>query len=137
MLAHHQDWRVYLNDLTTLLRANGVFSAGSGLALLSGAALLDDALGLEAWFLAMCGLTLIGYGGTLWKVAQADDPHPAGHFASIMDAAWVLGALMILLGFPSAMSALGRLSLLSVSAVVAGFAILQIRTLRLSTHGPA
>ena len=119
-----------MNDLRKLLRANGVFSAASGLALVGGAPVANDALGLEAWLLAACGLILVGYGAGLWTAARASDPVPGGRLASLLDAGWVLGALVILIGFPSAMTPTGRLLLLVVSALVAGFAVLQIRTLR-------
>ena len=119
-----------MNDLNTLLRANGAFSAGSGALLLIGASVLDGPLGLDAWFLALCGVILIGYGAGLWVSARLDDPTPAVRFATVMDFGWVLGAAVILIGFPSAMTTTGRIALLAVSLVVAGFGLLQSRALR-------
>lgn len=119
-----------MNELTTLLRANGAFSAVSGAALLAGAGALDGTLGLETWFLAVCGVALLGYGATLWLVARTEPVVAAAQFATIMDAAWVVGASIILIGFPSAMTTLGRTALVAVSVVVADFALLQIRALR-------
>ena len=122
-----------MNDLRNLLGANGLFSAANGLALLGGAAVLDEALGLDVWLLAVCGLMLVGYGASLGLAARAGDPIPAGRLASAMDVAWVVGAGAILVGFPSAMTGIGRLALLVVSVVVAGFAVLQIRAFRAAT----
>jgi hypothetical protein len=47
-----------------------------------------------------------------------------------MDIAWVIGAAVVLLGFPTAMTTTGRVALLAVSVVVAGFAEAQFFELR-------
>lgn len=121
-----------MNDPNTLLRANGAFSGGSGALLLIGAAALDDAFGLDAWLLVVCGVALLGYGTSLWLAARFAAAMPAVRFATIMDFGWVIGAAIILVGFPTAMTPTGRIALLAVSVVVADFALRQVSAMRAS-----
>ena len=119
-----------MNTLRNLLKGNGAFSATSGMLLLLGSPLLDGAFGLNAWLLAVSGAALIGYGIQLAQLATADDATPGGKFATVMDIAWVAGAAVILVGFPTAMTTAGRIALLVATLAVAGFAVGQMRALR-------
>lgn len=115
--------------LQSLLRANGAFSATSGAVLVLGAAALDTSLGLNAWLLFASGVGLVGYGAVLFAAAR-DDAIGGGRFATAADLAWVVGATILLVGFPSVLTGAGRLALLLVTIVVGGFAVGQALALR-------
>jgi hypothetical protein len=116
--------------LKLTLIGNAMFSAVSGAVLLLGATAWEATLGLEAWFLAVVGTALVAYGGLLQWLAGRPDVVAGARFATIMDAGWVFGAAVVLLGFPDAMTITGRAALLAVSLVVAGFAEGQLLGLR-------
>lgn len=124
-----------MERLGPILNGNAMFSALSGAVLLLGAGAWETTLGLEAWFLVATGLSLIAYGGLLRWLARSADVVAGTRFATIMDAGWVLGAAVVLLAFPAAMSAIGRASLLAVSLVVAAFAEAQFSGLRAAATG--
>lgn len=121
--------------LERILRANAVFSTLSGASLLMGSPILDTAVGLESWFLAATGAILVGYGALLGRLA-ATRPGPGTCFATIMDLAWVIGAALVLIGSPTAMTTTGRITLLALSVIVAGFAVEQVIALRGSAVAP-
>lgn len=120
-----------LPSMTTLLTSNGVFSLTSGLVALVGAAVLDETLGIPSWLLAVIGVNLVGYG--IMLVAWSRRPErvrPGTLTATIGDISWVIGAAVVLLGFPDVMTTTGRIVLLSASLVVLEFAVLQALALR-------
>lgn len=119
-----------MERLRLILNGNATFSALSGAVLLLGAGTWDETLGLETWFLAATGISLVGYGVLLWWLARRPDVAAGARFATIMDAGWVLGAAVVLLGFPAVMTPTGRAALLAVSLVVLGFAEAQLLALR-------
>lgn len=119
-----------MKRLKLILTGNAAFSALSGATLALGAGVWEAALGLETWFLVVAGLSLVAYGGLLWWLARRPDVRTGARFATIMDAGWVLGAAVVLLGFPAAMTTSGRTALLVVSVVVFGFAEGQFFGLR-------
>ena len=116
--------------LRNVMRANALFSALSGAMLLFGGAIWDEAMGLEPWFMAAVGSALLAYGVLLVWLGSRPDAVGGIRFATIMDLAWVLGAGVVLAGFPTAMTTTGRIALLTVSLVVAGFASSQMVGLR-------
>jgi hypothetical protein len=50
----------------------------------------------------------MSYGWLIAELGRRDDPVPGARFATAMDIAWVVGAAIILIGFPSAMTTAGR-----------------------------
>ncbi len=119
-----------MGRLRLILKGNGVFSGLSGAALLPATGLWDAALGLDTWFLGVAGAALVAYGGVLWWLAGRQDVVAGVGFATIMDVAWVIGAAVVLIGFPTAMTTTGRVALLAVSVVVLGLAGAQFFGLR-------
>ncbi len=124
-----------MERLRLILNGNAAFSAISGAVLLIGSVAWDEALGLETWFLAAVGISLVAYGALLSWLARRPDVGAGARFATIMDAGWVLGAAIVLLGFPAAMTATGRVALFAVSIAVAGFAEAQFLGLRRADEG--
>lgn len=119
-----------MKRLRLILIGNAAFAAFNGALLLFGAGAWDATLGLEAWFLAVAGGSLVAYGGLLRWLAGRRDVVAGARFATIMDAGWVFGAAVVLLGFPTAMTGGGRAALGVVSLVVLGFAEAQFIGLR-------
>ena len=119
-----------MERLSLVLKGNAAFSALSGALLLGGSGAWEATLGLDTWFLAGAGIALTSYGGLLLWLAGRPDVAAGARFATIMDVGWVLGASLVLLGFPTAMTATGRVALLAVSLVVLGFAEGQFFALR-------
>lgn len=119
-----------MNTLQNLLKGNGAFSATSGLALLAGSPWLDESFGVAAWLLAIVGIGLIGYGIQITLLAQPSRAKAGGKLATAMDVVWVIGAGVILIAFPTAMTAAGRVALVGASLVVAGLAAGQAAALR-------
>lgn len=114
-----------------LVRANAVFSGTSGGLLLAGAWFWDEALGVGSWLLALVGIGLIGYALQLWIGSRVAATSTA-RVAAAMDAAWVIGAAVLLIGFPGALTDSGRLALAAVSSIVLLFAIAQAAAVRRS-----
>ncbi len=119
-----------VNTLQTLLKSNGAFSAGSGALLLLGAPWLDNTFGLEAWLLAFVGVSLLAYGVQIGRLAKPSRAVAGGKLATTMDLGWVVGATVVLVAFPNAMTAAGRIALLLATLVVAGLAAGQATALR-------
>lgn len=126
----HQLKEETLESLQKLLRGNGAFSVASGVVLLAGSPWLDAAFGVDGWLLAVVGAALIGYGIQITQLAKPERAVAGGRFATAMDLAWVAGAAVMLVVFPSAMTAVGRLVLLLATLVVAGLAVGQAGALR-------
>lgn len=126
-----------MEKLRSVVQANSRFSEVSGGILLIGAPFLDATFGLDAWFLAVVGASLVGYGALLWFMARGAKVRPAATLATVMDATWVLAAAVVLLGFTGAMTPAGRGALGAVSVAVAGFAVAQWFWLRRSDGQPA
>jgi hypothetical protein len=70
--------------------------------------------------------------GEPWKVARRPRPSFVGLVVAA-DAAWVLAAVVVIVGFPDAMTAAGLWALGIVTLAVADFAIFQMIGLRRST----
>lgn len=119
-----------MERLGLILNGNAMFSALSGAVLLLGAGPWEERLGIETWFLAVSGISLVAYGALLWWLARRPDVAAGARFATIMDAGWVLGAAVVLVGFPTVMTTTGRVALLVVSLVVLGFTAAQFLGLR-------
>lgn len=115
--------------LTTTLIANAASSAVTGVLLVAGAAPLSGWLGIPAWLSVVIGLGLLAFAVSVVLVAR--DPQPGGVRQVIAaDVAWVIGAVVVIVGFPGSMSTAGLWALGIVTVAVADFAILQTVGLR-------
>jgi hypothetical protein len=115
--------------LTRTLAANAGFSALSGLILIGGASPLSRWLGIPTWLSVAVGVGLLPFAVAVIRVAR--DPKPqAARMVVVADIAWVVGAAVVLIGFPRSMSTAGLWSLGLVSVAVADFAVFQTIGLR-------
>jgi len=115
--------------LINALRANAAFSAATGTILVVASVSASSWLGIETWLSIGLGLGLIGFAALL--VVLARDPQPALVRAVIgADAAWVIGAVIVISVFPDLMSTSGLWALGFVSVVVADIAVAQYVALR-------
>lgn len=117
-------------SLGMTLAWNGLYSAVTGAVLLISFRTFDATLGVESWFLVVAGASLIGYGVLIAELGRRENPVPAAWFASAMDIAWVVGAVVTLVGFPNALTNSGRWALIFASIPVAVFAFVQLWQLR-------
>lgn len=115
--------------LTRTLAANAGFSALTGLILIGGASPLSRWLGIPTWLTVAVGVGLLPFALNVITVAR--DPKPqAARMVILADIAWVIGAAVVLIGFPRAMSTAGSWALGLVSVAVADFAVFQAIGLR-------
>jgi len=115
--------------LINALRANAAFSATTGTVLVVASVPASSWLGIETWVSIGLGLGLIGFAALL--VVLARDPHPALVRAVILaDAAWVVGAVIVIAVFPDLMSTAGLWALGIVSVIVVDIAVAQYVGLR-------
>lgn len=113
-----------------VLSANAWFSLLSGAALVGGAVLVDDALGVSPWILVGVGAALVPYGMVLRRAAQPGVPdRRLVAVATAADLAWVAGAAVVV-AVPGAMTGLGKAALAILTIVVLDFAALQLVGLR-------
>jgi hypothetical protein len=119
--------------LTRTLTANAVFSALSGVVLAVFSVPLADWLGIPTWIAIAVGVGLVGFAASVYSIAR--NPKPALVKQVIAsDIGWVVGAAVLIIGFPDAMSTEGLWTLGLVSLVVADFAVLQWLGLRRVTE---
>jgi hypothetical protein len=115
--------------LTRTLAANASFSALTGLILIGAASPLSRWLGVPSWLTVAVGVGLLPFAVAVIRVAR--DPKPqAARMVIVADIAWVIGAAVVLVGFPRSMSTAGLWSLGLVSVAVADFAVFQAIGLR-------
>ena len=121
---------------TTLLRraltGNAVFSLGSALVAVVLAGPLSDAFDIPAAVLVVLGIALVPWALLGWYTSRTLDRR---FVVAIIggDILWVIGTVVLLAGFPDAMSGAGRTSAAVVGLIVAGFAVTQTIGLRRST----
>ena len=93
------------NLLNKSLRANAVFSATTGSALLFASVPLSSWLGIEMWVSIGLGLGLIGFAGILMELAR--EPRPSlVRIVVLADIAWVVGAVIVIAVFLGVLSVL-------------------------------
>jgi hypothetical protein len=96
---------------------------------IGGASPLSRWLGVPTWLSVAVGVGLLPF--ALSVIAVARDPKPqAARMVIFADLAWVIGAAVVLIGFPRTMSTAGLWSLGLVSVAVADFAVFQTIGLR-------
>jgi len=122
--------------LARTLAANAGFSALTGLILIGGALPLSRWLGIPTWLTVAVGVGLLPFAFMVITVAR--DPKPqAVRMVILADLAWVIGAAVVLIGFPRSMSTAGLWSLGLVSVAVADFAVFQTIGLRRMEAAPS
>lgn len=115
--------------LTRTLYANSAFSGATGLAMLVAADSLSRWLGIPFWMTVAVGAGLVPFAIAVAGVAR----NPRGRAVKSViaaDAAWVVGAIAVIGGFPRSMSSSGLWALGLVTFAVADFALLQYLGLR-------
>jgi hypothetical protein len=123
--------------LASAVSINVIFSAASGVVLIAGAPMLSNPIGADGWLLATVGVGLVGFGALLvWLLAAPRRLAVGARFVLVADVAWVLGAVVLLAGFPGLLAPAGRVGLTVVSGVVAVIAVAQVVGLRRRGHGP-
>lgn len=117
--------------LRAALLANAEFSLISGLVLALFSGRIGDWIGAPRIVLLVIGLGLIPWGAYLFIAARRDRMRRADAWLAIVgDDAWVSGTLVLVLGFPTALTTTGNAVAIGVAIVVAGFAIAQFVGLR-------
>ena len=117
------------NILTRTLAANAGFSAVIGVNLVIGAVPLSRWLGIPTWLTIAVGVGLLPFALAVAKTAR-NPKRGTVHQVIISDIAWVIGAAVVLIGFPRSMTPTGLWALGLVSVAVADFAALQAIGLR-------
>ncbi len=120
------------NFLRRVLQANGIFSGLSGVAFILGARPLAAFLGLTAPLILMgIGLGLLLYAAALFREAARESIDRQFVVAAIiMDAAWVVGSIILLLTGWVPFTLAGKWAIALVADLVAVFAGLQFYGLR-------
>lgn len=108
------------------LRANAIFSAGSGIALLAASGTLGAVLGVEpSWILLAIGASLVVFAVGLFRNSLLDRvPLGEAKVAVALDVAWVAGSAVLLAA--SILTPWGDAVVAAVGAVVSLFAVLQL-----------
>ncbi len=110
--------------LAAVMSHNAIFSALSGLTLAAGLWGLDSWLSVEGWMLALIGVGLVAFAGVqLWILSDAGRLHLGARFMLAADLAWIVAAVVLIVGFPDALSNVGDVTLGVVTVVVLVFAI--------------
>ncbi len=117
--------------LRRTLRANALFSLVTGLALVGLAGPLAGWLGVDRpQVLVGLGVVLLAFAGHLTWAARRRLVRVEALYFVASDALWVLGTVVLLLGFPAALSGPGKLAAALCALVVGVFAWRQARGLR-------
>ena len=117
--------------IRTALGANGVFCAVSGASIAAFAAPLGDWIGVPTAALLVVGVGLVPWGAMLWFFSRRDVVRKSEAWAALSgDELWVVATLILILGFPSALSSAGIRVVGVVGLVVAAFAIADIVGIR-------
>ncbi len=117
--------------LRRALTANAAFCMASGLGMSIFSGPLADWLGAPRAVLIVVGIGLIPWGATLLAFSSRSELRRADAWTAILgDDAWVLGTLILVLGFPTALSSAGNAVAVAVALVVAAFAVLQYLGMR-------
>lgn len=115
------------------LTINAVLTGITGLGLALFAELAAEYLipGAPVWLIAALGIALVLFAADVALIARwKAQSKPLVGFVFIADLAWVIGVPAILVGMPSAFTAVGIAASLAVTAVVACFALIEWRGLK-------
>jgi hypothetical protein len=113
------------------LTFNGWYSIMSGMATAGFAGALTAFMEVPTLLLVVVGLGLVGFGVLTLMNARGDRVDAAqARMITVSDFGWILGVVVLQLGFPDALSSGGKWLLAGVSVPVAVFAIIQWLGLR-------
>ncbi len=123
--------------LASAVSYNAIFSGVNGVVLLAGAPMLSRPIGAAGWVLAALGGGLLGFAVLLvWLLAAPHRLAVGARFVLVADLAWVVGAVVVLAGFPELLAPAGRVGLAAVSVVVAAMIVGQAAGLRRRGQAP-
>ena len=112
------------------LNANTVFSFVSGVVAAAGAQPLSDFSGVDPLVLRILGIGLVLWASIIFKFAQRRPLRRSEALIVIAgDVAWIMGSLIVLAVAGDAFTGGGLAAFVVIGAVVAGFALLQLRGL--------
>ena len=120
--------------LRKVLLTDAAVSGAAGLAMIGGADLTHDLLGLPSALLFWSGVALIPFITVLVMIVRAGSA-PSGAIPAIIviNFAWVAGSLFVAFGPVFSPSLFGQVFIVAQAAIVGVFAELQIVGLRRST----
>jgi hypothetical protein len=125
-------WRIIVDILTGTLAVNSGSSAATGLALAAGSGPLSSWFDIPTPVSVVVGVGLLIFAVDVARTAR--DPKPSKVRRVIAsDVAWVVGAAIVIFGYPQSMSNEGLWALGVVTVAVAVFATLQTMGLRRAT----
>ncbi|MGI9595057.1 MAG: CPBP family glutamic-type intramembrane protease [Acidimicrobiales bacterium] len=120
------------SNLRTLLRANALFAATTGLAAVAATGPIATLIGVaEHRLVSATGAGLLVF-AVILVIASGTRPSVligSGRLISVADVMWVVGSVAILL--LADLPAGGNVTVAVIGAIVAGFAVLQLRATRL------
>lgn len=119
--------------LRRALRGNGIFCFLSGLALTFGATPIASLMGIAdaSLILAIMGIVILGLAVLLWvATARPVVDRGFGLIIFVMDAAWVVASVVVLVTDAFSLTTEGRWMVLIAADIVAVFAILEFIGLR-------
>ena len=123
--------------LASAVSYNVIFSAVSGIVLLVAAPSLSGPIGVAGWILAALGVGLVAFAVALvWLLAAPRRLASWARLVLVADVAWVLGAVVLVAGFPGVLTRARQFGLGAVSVVVATIAVGQTVGLRRLGHEP-
>jgi len=110
--------------LTNALRANAIFSTACGATLILTSSSLANVFEVPQMVILAVGSALLPFAAVVWRGSTS--PHPAlVRLIISADTVWVVSAIILIVGFPQAMSTIGLWALGFVTLVVADLAIAQ------------
>ena len=123
--------------LRTALKANGSFSAFSGLALLLFSSSFAKWMNIDqpAILMTIGGALLLFAGFVFYNALKNEINTGQVRFIIIQDWLWVIGSAILLAWRPFSISTLGNTLIAVVALIVLSFAITQAKTLRQNTPG--
>jgi len=119
----------------TLLRrsllVNGVFSISTGLIAFLFADAISEFMSIEALVLRFVGVAVLVFGlAVYWFSRHETIERGFALFTTVADLVWVVGSVVLLVGFPDLVSSGGSVLIAVVALFVLGFAVGQWAGLR-------
>jgi len=118
--------------LRRTLAVNATFSALSGAGMIALSGPLDRFMGLGlSWLLIVIGVGLLGFAALIGLNARRPQINRAEAWLTVAsDAAWVLGSVIVVFGFPDLLSTGGKWLVGLIAVAVGDFALFQYLGLR-------
>jgi hypothetical protein len=117
--------------LRTTFAVNAISTALAGVVLLAGAGPRAPVLGVPGPLpLAVVGALFIAFAAQVWRVRREPVDLSQATAIFVLDVGYVLGSVVLLLGWPGVLSFYGRLTTALLADVVFVFAILEYVGLR-------